>query len=300
MSQNLIQNSFSAGELAPSLLARTDLAKYHSGAQTMRNFFVDYRSGASTRPGTRLVVPAYLSGFRVRIIRFQSSVLVPYILEFGQNYLRVISNGAPVVETSFAITSVGPAWPATVQAPGNNYEVGDVVFIGNTVGVPQLVNRFAIVAGVTGAQVSLNDIFGRPINGLQYGTHVGGGTIARVYKTASPYAAADLDLLKFVQLTNTMYLTHPNYPPYILTLNTPTNWTFTQITFGATVQPPTNVAGSASSSGTANYSYVVTSVDANNQESQASAQAAVASAVNITTAAGTITVTWTAAPGAVV
>src|SRR6185369_8317174 len=55
MSQPVIQTSFSAGELSPSLFARVDLAKYKVGAATMRNAVVDYRGGASSRSGTMFV-----------------------------------------------------------------------------------------------------------------------------------------------------------------------------------------------------------------------------------------------------
>src|SRR6516162_6879582 len=86
MSHNLIQASFSFGELSPSLLARVDLKQYRQGCARMRNFFVDYRSGASTRQGTKFVVQCLSLG--ARVIPFQTSVLTPYVLEFGDHYVR--------------------------------------------------------------------------------------------------------------------------------------------------------------------------------------------------------------------
>ncbi len=67
MSNPIIQPSFNSGEWAPALNARVDLAKYHSGAALLRNFFVDYRGGATTRPGTRYVLQTRLTS-AVRII----------------------------------------------------------------------------------------------------------------------------------------------------------------------------------------------------------------------------------------
>lgn len=58
MAQPVIQQSFSKGEVSPTLYARTDLAAYHTSAALMRNFYVDYRGGASNRPGTTLVARA--------------------------------------------------------------------------------------------------------------------------------------------------------------------------------------------------------------------------------------------------
>ncbi len=45
----------SKGEVSPTLFSRVDLAAYHVGMQTMLNFYVDYRGGASNRPGTIFV-----------------------------------------------------------------------------------------------------------------------------------------------------------------------------------------------------------------------------------------------------
>ncbi len=56
MGDSIIQTSFNSGEWAPSLNARVDLQKYHSGAALLRNFFVDYRGGATTRTGTKYIL----------------------------------------------------------------------------------------------------------------------------------------------------------------------------------------------------------------------------------------------------
>src|SRR5262245_39956871 len=99
MAQPVIQHSFNAGELAPQLGARTDLAKYRSTAALLRNFFVDYRGGASTRMGTKYVIQAYKSSTPVRTIPFQASFSVNYVLEFGDFYIRFHFNGAPILES---------------------------------------------------------------------------------------------------------------------------------------------------------------------------------------------------------
>jgi len=90
-----------------------------------------------------------------------------------------------------------------------------------------------------------------------------------------------------------MTLTHPNYPPYNLQITNATSWAFTQINFNTPVNPPTGLTTATSVAGSANYSFVVTSVDAEGNESAPSAAAALASAVNIYGTAGTVTVSWT-------
>lgn len=81
----LIINSLAAGEISPSVYGRTDLAKFHQGAATMRNFFVDPRGGASTRAGTQYIGAPASSG-RARLIPF---IFSPNI---GQTYMLVFSN----------------------------------------------------------------------------------------------------------------------------------------------------------------------------------------------------------------
>src|SRR5205085_7407614 len=125
MADNLIQTSFASGELAPSLFARTDFAKYHTGAARMRNFFVDYRSGASTRAGTEFIRQAFKSPTAVRLIAFQYSVIASYVLEFGDLYVRFTSNGQTVLETGFAITGATQANPVVLTVVGNNFVTGD-------------------------------------------------------------------------------------------------------------------------------------------------------------------------------
>src|ERR1700727_1628163 len=101
MPTSLIQPSFAAGELSTSLWARVDLAKYKSGAATMRNMFVDYRGGASPRPGTRFIAISATSGNGPppRLIKFQFSTGSgqAYVLEFGDLYIRFYRNGAPIL-----------------------------------------------------------------------------------------------------------------------------------------------------------------------------------------------------------
>lgn len=304
MSENRIQNSFAAGELADSLLARTDLAAYHIGLRRLRNMFVDYRSGASSRVGTKFVIQALMSSTAVRLVDFTFSVTTTYIIEFGDKYCRFINNGAAVLETGFTITTITQASPAIATAVGNNFINGDWVFIAGVAGMTQINGRFASVQ-ISGSSVTLYDVNGSPIDSTSFGAWSGGGTISRVYKIASPYAASDLfpsqatnnPGIKYTQSASVMTITHPSYPPYTLTFNSPTNWVFTAIAFGSTSVAPTGVAVATSAAGAANYAFEVTTLDAHGQESTPSTPGVVAAAVNLSTTAGTLTVTWNPVAG---
>lgn len=53
---NAPQRSFAAGEIAPALEARADLARYAIGLRVCRNMIVLRGGGATKRPGTKFVV----------------------------------------------------------------------------------------------------------------------------------------------------------------------------------------------------------------------------------------------------
>jgi len=93
-----IWNALSAGELAPSLKGRTDLKSYFHGTSTCRNFYVNYAGGASTRPGLAYVGTCKQAGDLdpPRDIPFQFSLNQGYVLEFGEEYMRIKSDGAYV------------------------------------------------------------------------------------------------------------------------------------------------------------------------------------------------------------
>src|SRR6266567_689334 len=125
MAQPVIQHSFHAGEWAPALNARVDLQKYHAGAALLRNFFVDYRGGASSCPGTKYILQALKSSTRVRLIPFAASFTVNYVLEFGDGYVRFFNNGAPVLEKATTITDATQANPCNIHDVAHSYNVGD-------------------------------------------------------------------------------------------------------------------------------------------------------------------------------
>ena len=287
MTQPVLQASFNSGEWSPKLYARVDLAKYRSGAALLENFFVDYRGGASTRPGTKYILQCYKSATAVRLIPFQASFDVGYVLEFGDGYIRFFIDGAPVLEDATSITSAVVGSPTVFTDTGHGYANGDWIFASN---------RYYIVANATANTYTLTDLFGNAINSNPFTLPA---AAQRVYTIASPYAAADLRLIKFAQNVAQLILCHPSYQPQVLTLVTATNWILQPIVFGTTATAPTGLGYSSPlGPGSTYYSYGVTSIDANGQES-AIATIAIGPMADLRTTSGSITIGWSTVPGAV-
>ena len=119
MPVHTIQPSFSGGELAPSLHARVDLAKYATGLKTCRNFFVQAHGGVANRPGTKFVCETANSAKTTRLIPFEFNTEQTYILEFGHQTMRVIKDGGQVLSSGS---------PVSIATPYSDTELADLNF----------------------------------------------------------------------------------------------------------------------------------------------------------------------------
>lgn len=91
-----IQTNFTAGELSPRVNSRIDIAKYNNGLKTGENLQFLVQGGARRRAGSRFVAETKNSAKRSRLIEFIFNREQAYMLEFGDLYMRVFKNGAPV------------------------------------------------------------------------------------------------------------------------------------------------------------------------------------------------------------
>ena len=310
MSSFSIQTSFATGEIDPSVWGHVDLAKFSVAAATMRNAYVSYRGGCMSRAGTAYCLMSkqpYGNG-PPRVIDFQFSLTQGFCLEFGNEYMRIFSDGAPVVEAAENISGITNANPSVLTITGHGYSGGDWIVIAGVGGMTELNGNFYIVQNVTTNTIEITDLFGTYINTTSFPAYTSGGTASRVYTLVTPYAVGDLPLLKFTQSADTMSLVHPSYAPMELVRITDTQWTLTAASFASSISAPARcdaVASNNPSSSTSpptqptSYAYVVTAVDAaTGQESVASEIGYVTNSVDISSTAGSITITWAAVTGA--
>ncbi|MET1025703.1 MAG: hypothetical protein ABWY00_00940, partial [Dongiaceae bacterium] len=268
MSQNVIQPSFAGGELSSKLYGRVDQAQYRIGCRKLQNFFVHPAGAASNRPGTEFVGEIIDSAIRGRLIPFQFSTQQTYVLEFGDRKLRIIRNGGYVLETPIAITGILQSDPVTIQA-ANSFAEDDDVYLSGIAGMTRLNNRRFKVSGATSGSFQL-----RGVSGADLPIYGGGGTAARVYTVASPYAASDLRPdpasnnpgVKYTQSADVMTFCHPSYPPYDLSRTGDAAWSFAAVSFAPQVARPTGLALSLAATGSTTYRYKVTAVNADGTE----------------------------------
>jgi len=123
-----IQPSFSGGELAPSLHARVDLAKYAVGLKTCRNFIVQPHGGVTNRAGTKYICETEDSSKTTRLIPFEFNTEQTYVLEFGDLKMRVIKDGGQV-ESGGSPVEITTPYAHTELAALNFTQSADVMTI---------------------------------------------------------------------------------------------------------------------------------------------------------------------------
>jgi hypothetical protein len=87
---HLLQSNFTAGELDPRLLGRTDLRSYQNGAAKLQNVVVETTGGVRRRPGTAFVASAPGRG---RLASFESGVGLAYLILLTDLQLDIYRDG---------------------------------------------------------------------------------------------------------------------------------------------------------------------------------------------------------------
>jgi len=202
MEKNVAINNFSAGEWTPFLDGRTDLAKYGSACTKLENFRPLPWGGATFRSGTLQFGLAKNGGSPCRLIPFNYSTALSFVIELGNQYLRIWqSNGTPVTTTATVLWVSGSPYVVGnyVQDPGDSN------------------NTYYCIANVSGPTQPHSD-----------GSHWSKQTILEI---PTPYFPAQIRQVHVRQINAQMRMTISGVTPYTLTYLGGNSWTFIPTVF---------------------------------------------------------------------
>lgn len=140
---NYVNTNFTAGELSPRLMGRTDIARYQNGAKVVRNAVPLIHGGVKRRPGTKYIAAAKYPDKAVRLIPFVSSLSDAYVLEFGDYYMRVFTDGAQVLSAPSTPYEIATVYPASAVADLTFAQSGDTMFLAHQSYAPTRLRRFS-------------------------------------------------------------------------------------------------------------------------------------------------------------
>lgn len=292
----VIQPNLAGGEVSDAIAARVDIDKYKTSVYKSENFFPQIHGGLTNRPGLQFIAEAKGTG-TTRLIPFEYNTTQTYVLELGDQYMRVFKDAGQVLDTSVSLTVTGvtAADPVVVTtSTSHGLSNGESVYISGVSGMTQLNGRTFNITSLTSTTFSLQNSAGADIDGSGYTAYTSGGTADKVFELATPYAASDIFDLEYVQSADVMTFTHPSYAPRDLTRTDHDAWTLSTITFAPSQAAPTSVSVTATG-GSTTFTYAVTAV---NEETLEESLPATGSSSTSKDTSWDNTVTWSAAAGA--
>lgn len=114
---NALLQRFNAGELSPRLQGFVGLNKYAAGFRTLENWIPLAQGPIVRRPGTRYVAEVKNSAVRTSLIPFEFSTVQAYLLELGDQYLRVYKDKGRIEDP--------PGTPYEIAAPWTQADLYD-------------------------------------------------------------------------------------------------------------------------------------------------------------------------------
>lgn len=115
----VLQSNFSVGELSPKATARSDIARYPNAAKRMVNVISRTLGSADKRAGTQYIAATKTANKKARLIPYIVSRDSAYMLEMGDQYLRVYKTDGTMVESA-------PGVPYEITTPYTEAYVADM------------------------------------------------------------------------------------------------------------------------------------------------------------------------------
>lgn len=148
--------SFNAGELTPLTESRIDVAKYTSGCRTMENMIPRIYGCAERRLGTEYIYGLYSNDVKGRVVEFEYSDAIAYIMEFGNQIIRFYYNGEILLDGAGDVVTV-----ATLYLEADLFELqfkqkNDVVWITHKDYAPRKLSRTSATS-FTLTEITIDD-----------------------------------------------------------------------------------------------------------------------------------------------
>ena len=264
---DLIQPSFSKGEVDPAITGRVDTRLYKLGLKTARNTVIHQFGGLSNRPGTTFLNYAQSGASLPRLVPFKFRTTDTHILEFGNEYIRVYRNDGLVTDDNANITNITEADPAVITITGyTSANDGQYVYISGVGGMTEVNGKVYRIDHVAGSTFNLYDPqLQDNVDASAFGTYTSGGTTDRIHTVTTPYQQADLRELKFAQTGDVITITHPDYAPKELQRSALDSWALADVSFNPEISAPTTLATTGSTAA-ATYQYKVTAIATDTEE----------------------------------
>jgi hypothetical protein len=140
-SSSIITN-LSSGEVSPTVGARIDIKQYQDSARVLENAIVGVHGYAEKRPGSYFVSEVKDSTKKVKLIPFKFSSLQEYMLEFGEQYIRLYANHGRIssfVTSGMPITGAANngAGLIRITCPSHGFSTGNTVVISGVLGTTE-------------------------------------------------------------------------------------------------------------------------------------------------------------------
>ncbi len=121
-----LQSSFTAGELAPSLCVRVDLARYQSGCKKLENMFVFPHGGVSKRGGFRFLgaLPS-----AAKLMPFVFSVTETYVLAWAEKRLYFYNKNGAIASADGQVYSIVTPYSLEEVQELSFVQSADVVYL---------------------------------------------------------------------------------------------------------------------------------------------------------------------------
>jgi hypothetical protein len=190
---------------------------------------VQPHGGVTRRPGTEYLGEVKDSSSITRLIPFEFKTADTYVLEFGDQYMRVFRNGLQVlVDSAKSVSRITKSDPAAFTSSNHGFSDGDEVYLYNEGGgMTELVSRNYLIANSATNTFTLTDLFGRYVDATSFTTYTGSGvSVDKLFEVATPYTSAQVGDVRFAQSADVMYLVHPSHAVRTLSRTDHNAWTF--------------------------------------------------------------------------